>query len=257
MTCQQVILHVGTGRTGTSTIQSFLRRNRPAAAAANGFFGRRARTDLVSYPQEEGFWEEERLKRGLQELNRHTEERRNPEASCGAANRCSPYILVKNAKCAPTPPRLGFRPPAIGSSSICDGRTITCARRTCSGASRTERIRGRQCGGRVLGFDDWLARTGRRGFRGPRATETWITMPLSSRGLTCSETRMSSSGSSNRKQFHRARLAPGLPPCRGPSGGGLRFRRPPRERFLLHGTARHAGNVRFRVRGAARSPGAM
>ena len=155
MAYQQVILHIGTGRTGTTTIQSFLRRNRDQFHC-DGFLVV-VPDGLKSYPQEEGFWEEQRLKCGLQELNRRSEEQGTPSVVWSHES-LSTYILVKNAQCLQL---LRDRLPAANYRIVVYLRRQDHYLRSAylQWGIKDRSIRGRQCGGRVLGFDDWLART--------------------------------------------------------------------------------------------------
>jgi hypothetical protein len=74
MKYNRVILHVGTGRTGTSTIQTFLERNRLLLHKHD--FDYAGPNDLVSCPQEEGCWDEGGLSRGLRELKQRMQDAR-------------------------------------------------------------------------------------------------------------------------------------------------------------------------------------
>jgi hypothetical protein len=65
---EQVTLHAGVPRTGTTTIQFFLDVNRRPLRSRGFFYA--GPTNLNSYGQELGFWQEDRLRGGLEEIKR-------------------------------------------------------------------------------------------------------------------------------------------------------------------------------------------
>ncbi|MGO8689845.1 MAG: hypothetical protein ACLQLG_09435 [Thermoguttaceae bacterium] len=154
MAYQQVILHVGTGRTGTTTIQSFLRRNREHFRR-DGFLAVTP-DGLALYPHEDGFWEEEHLKCGLQELNRRSEEQGTPGVVWSHES-LSAYIFVKNANCVQL---LRDWLPAANYRIVIYLRRQDHYLRSAylQWGVKDKHIKGRPYGGRVLGFDDWLVR---------------------------------------------------------------------------------------------------
>ena len=71
-----VLLHVGAGRTGTTTVQNFLAVNRQRLLQAG--YSEFGPSDLESYPQDERFSVDSQLDLGLQEIGRKCSEAATP-----------------------------------------------------------------------------------------------------------------------------------------------------------------------------------
>jgi hypothetical protein len=93
---EQLTLHVGIPRTGTTTIQSFLEFNRRPLHNC-GLFSV-VPNSLQSYPQEPGYWEEDRLRGGLEELKHKAKEDGAPGIIWSHEGLAS-HHFVKDANC--------------------------------------------------------------------------------------------------------------------------------------------------------------
>jgi hypothetical protein len=96
---EQLTLHVGIPRTGTTTIQLFLESNRRSLHNCGLFSVVPA--SLQSYPQEPGYWEEDRLRSGLQELKHKAKEDGAP-GIIWSNEGLATHLFIKNAKCLDT-----------------------------------------------------------------------------------------------------------------------------------------------------------
>ena len=93
MDYERIVLHVGTGRTGTSTIQAFLEKNRKCLLDRG--FSYVGPDSLLSYPQDDSFLDKGCLARGLQEIGRRRE---NDQADnlIWSRESLSPYSFVRD-----------------------------------------------------------------------------------------------------------------------------------------------------------------
>jgi hypothetical protein len=93
---EQLTLHIGMHRTGTTTIQSFLSANRRSLHNC-GLFSV-VPNSLQSYPQEPGYWKEDRLRGGLHEL-KHLAKQDGAPGIVWSNEGLATRPFVKDAKC--------------------------------------------------------------------------------------------------------------------------------------------------------------
>jgi hypothetical protein len=94
VTCQQLTLHIGLPKTGTTTIQSFLEVNRRRLRKRGIFYV--GPNTLRSYPQNLDFWKEERLRCGIQELKQRAKKERTNRI-LWSNEWLSTYEFIKNS----------------------------------------------------------------------------------------------------------------------------------------------------------------
>lgn len=154
-----VILHVGMGKTGTSTIQSFLDRNRENLLKAGFLY--LGPYDLVSYSQEGEFWQDGLLDRGLDEINQKTGGGSVVPSLIWSREALSNYMFVKESR------NIARIKECLPAS---EHQVIVYLRRQdhwIRSAYLQWGVRQKVYAGRTLSFEEWLDRFINDGFDAP------------------------------------------------------------------------------------------